>query len=281
MNIVPSLEGEHDSELTETAVRAEQAGGCSQERTCQLVRPDHRARIPKVKCIHRVSDPCRRDRPELLDDIGTVGHRIDGAEEAQAKRVVGWHVESRDEFDGGTSDVGAELAPENADKHRLECVDGAEIVAGRSPLLRDGDESSYCGVSGREAALERFQVMGCLRLLEGRQPKLVSLSEQSNAIGRLPQLPFEYSGSVEPQGAAPAIGRQPSASFQRCRGDCVRTAKLCTLCGRFEPYSYLFDRTCSGTGGVPGSTIRIIGESLGESGMRSPPRLSRRRLLDR
>jgi hypothetical protein len=61
----------------------------------------------------------------------------------------------------------------------------------------------------------------------------------------------------------------------------VRTAKLCTLCGRFEPYSYLFDRTCSGTGGVPGSTIRIIGESLGESGMRSPPRLSRRRLLDR
>jgi len=41
MKIVPRLVGEHDPELTEATVGAEQAGGGSQERTCQLVRPDH------------------------------------------------------------------------------------------------------------------------------------------------------------------------------------------------------------------------------------------------
>jgi hypothetical protein len=87
--------------------------------------------------------------------------------------------------------------------------------------------------------------------------------------------------SVEPQAAAREIGRQPSASFQRYRGDCVRTALLRALAGRFEPHRHLFVRTCSGTGGVPGSTVGIIGESLGESSMRSPPLLSGCRLLHR
>jgi hypothetical protein len=86
---------------------------------------------------------------------------------------------------------------------------------------------------------------------------------------------------VEPQAAAPEIGRQPSASFQRCRGDRVRTTKLRALGGSFEPHRHLFVRTSGGTGGVPGSTVRIIGESLGESGMRSPPLPGGCRLLHR
>jgi hypothetical protein len=89
------------------------------------------------------------------------------------------------------------------------------------------------------------------------------------------------SGSLEPQGTAPEIGRQPSASFQRCRGDRVRTTELRSLGGRFEPHRHLFVRTSSGTGSVPGSTIRIIGESLGEGSMRSPPLLRGGRLLHR
>jgi hypothetical protein len=95
------------------------------------------------------------------------------------------------------------------------------------------------------------------------------------------ELPRETSGSLEPQGAAPEIGRQPSASFQRCRGDRVRTTKLCALGSGFEPLRHLFVRTSSGTGSVPGSTIRIIGESLGQGSMRSPPLLGGRRLLHR
>jgi len=141
------------------------------------------------------------------------------------------------------------------------------------PLLGDGDESSYRRVRGREVAFERFQVMGRLRLLEWRQPQLVGLSEQSCAVGRVAQLPRETSGSVEPQAAAPEIGRQPSASFQHCRGDCVRAAKPRALGSRFEPHCHLFVRTYSGTGGVPGSTVGIIAESLGKSSMRSPPLL--------
>jgi hypothetical protein len=84
---------------------------------------------------------------------------------------------------------------------------------------------------------------------------------------------------VEPQGAAPEIGRQSSASFQRCRGDCVRAAILRAVGGRFEPHCHLFVRTSGGTGSVPGGTVKIIGESLGEGGMRSPSLLGRRRLL--
>jgi len=41
MKVVPRLVGEHDAELTETAVGAEQSGRGFQERTRQLVRPDH------------------------------------------------------------------------------------------------------------------------------------------------------------------------------------------------------------------------------------------------
>jgi len=87
--------------------------------------------------------------------------------------------------------------------------------------------------------------------------------------------------SVEPQGAAPEIGRQPSASFQRYRGDCVRPALLRALGGRFEPHRHLFVRTSGGTGGVPGSTVGIIGESLGEGSMRSPSLIAGCRLLHR
>jgi hypothetical protein len=86
---------------------------------------------------------------------------------------------------------------------------------------------------------------------------------------------------VEPQAAAPEIGRQPSASFQRCRGDRVRTTKLRALGGRFEPHRHLFVWTSSGTGSVPGSAIRIIGQSLGEGSMGTPPLLGGRRLLHR
>jgi hypothetical protein len=86
---------------------------------------------------------------------------------------------------------------------------------------------------------------------------------------------------VEPQAAAPEIGRQTSTSFQRRRGDCVCAASLRALGGRFEPHCHLFVRRSGGTGGVPGSTVGIIGESLGEGSMRPPPLLRGRRLLHR
>ena len=83
-----------------------------------------------------------------------------------------------------------------------------------------------CRFGGREVAFERFQVVGRNCLLEGRQPQLLRLSEQSCAISRVAELPRENSGFLEPEGAAPEIGRQPSASFQGCRGDCVRATEL-------------------------------------------------------
>ncbi len=86
---------------------------------------------------------------------------------------------------------------------------------------------------------------------------------------------------MEPQGAAGEIGRQTTASFQRCGGDCMRAASLRALGGRFEPHCHLFIRTGGGTGGVPGSAVRIISESLGEGSVHSPPLLGGRRLLHR
>ncbi len=112
------------------------------------MRPDHCARIPQVKCLDGVGDDRRRDRPQLPDHIRPVACRIDSAEKAQAERVVRRHIESLDEVAAVTSDVVAELAPEDAHKHRLECVDGAAIVAGGSSLLRDSDEGAHRRVGG-------------------------------------------------------------------------------------------------------------------------------------
>ena len=61
----------------------------------------------------------------------------------------------------------------------------------------------------------------------------------------------------------------------------MRTTKLRALGGCVEAYRHLFVGTSSGTGSVPGSTIGIIGESLGEGSMRSSPLLRGRRLLHR
>jgi len=233
-----------------------------------------------VKCSKGIRDAWRMDRPQLSDDIRTVAYRINGAEKAQAERVVGPHPKSLDEFAGVTSDVVAELAPEDAYKQRVDCVDGTSIVAGGSPLLRDGGEGPDCRFGGREVAFERFQVVGRNCLLEGRQPQLLRLSEQSCAISRVAELPRENSGFLEPEGAAPEIGRQPSASFQGCRGDCVRATELRAFGGRFEPPGHVFVRTSRGACSVPGGTIGIIGESLGEGSMRPPPLLGGCRLLD-
>jgi len=137
-----------------------------------------------------------------------------------------------------------------------------------------------CRFGGREVAFERFQVVGRNCLLEGRQPQLLRLSEQSCAISRVAELPRENSGFLEPEGAAPEIGRQPSASFQGCRGDCVRATELRAFGGRFEPQGHVFVRTSRGACSVPGGTIGIIGESLGEGSMRPPPLLGGCRLLD-
>jgi len=123
--------------------------------------------------------------------------------------------------------------------------------------------------------------VGRHRLLEGRQPQLLRLSEQPRAIARLAEFPRQNSGCLKPQGAAAEIGRQPSASFQGCRGNCVRAAKLGALCRRFETRRRFFVRTGCCAGGVPGGTIRIVGECLGQGGVRASPLFGGCRLLNR
>jgi hypothetical protein len=60
----------------------------------------------------------------------------------------------------------------------------------------------------------------------------------------------------------------------------VGTASVSALSRSLEPYCHFFVRTGGRPRGVPRRTVRIIGESLGEGGVRSPSLVGGCGLLD-